>query len=474
MNSSARQDVLDLLFPDSGVTINDILTHLNYRLVPEAMMDGFDAKSNIIEKIAIRVMATLERFVSEDSTPNRSSAEKASEAIKKLAGEINKVIDNNKNDNNPKQTLDDVVGLKSESEVQHQIEQAENYGGGRPSAAPTNNLSTNEDTSREISLSDLGFSDSELNEEFGAITFTTLNGTLTFNVVDGIASFTYNNNTINAGQKNVVVLPGQKINIAWIKGGVFTYTPSNNQSGDAQLTYRVEAKEKGQAYNSDSPVDEDPNNAGTNLQSAPVTMTITVNPVNDTPTDTALSGVAVLRAIQGVITAKDTLDDALADGAFATAQAALQKALDALIDLNIGGRPVSEVSQGDQEKVAEFIAATKALIVAGTTAGDEAADKAAYDVFRAAATARTDDDAAITNDGAFTTLATETRALKVAEVYRVADGVVHLGGNPGGNLTSTDVEDAGLDRLSALNAAKKAIDALPANAPHSAGDLVIK
>lgn len=231
VDSSAQQDVLDLLFPDSGITINDILTHLNYRLVPEAMMDGFDAKSNAIEKIAIRVMATLERFVSEDSTPDRSTAVKASEAIKKLVAEINKVIENNKDDNNPKQTVDNVVGLKSETEVQHQIEQAETYGGGRPSAAPVN-LSTDEDTSREISLIDLGFSDAEIDEEFGAITFTSLSllgsganrGTLKFTVADGANTFLYDGAPKNAGDE-VTVIAGQRIEIAWIKNGVFTFTP---------------------------------------------------------------------------------------------------------------------------------------------------------------------------------------------------------------------------------------------------------
>lgn len=443
VDSSAQQDVLDLLFPDSGITINDILTHLNYRLVPEAMMDGFDAKSNAIEKIAIRVMATLERFVSEDSTPDRSTAVKASEAIKKLVGEINKVVANNKDSTKTKQTVDNVVGLKSESEVQHQIEQAETYGGGRPSAAPVN-LSMDEDTSREISLIDLGFSDSETDEEIGAITFTSLSllgsganrGTLTFVAAEN--GISYGGTTYNTGDI-VTVSENQKITAAWVRGGVFTFTPGADQSGDAQLTYQVEAKKKGQTYNADSPVDSGDG------KSASATMTVTVNPVNDRPTDTALSGVAVLKAIQGVITAKTGLDNATNDAGLTTAQAALQKALDVLIDLNIGGR--SEVSQADKEKVADFIAATKALI--------EVADHATYS--GSASTAKKQ---------AFTNLVREIEALKVAEVYRVVDGAV----DTGGGLTPADVEKTGLNLLMAnndnndgnndLNSRKKALDDL--------------
>ena len=441
LNSSEQQNVLNLLFPDSGITIDDILAQLNYRLVPEAKKDGIDEKSNIIEKMAIRVMATLERFVSEDDS-NKSASEKAKAAIEKLVDAVNKVIDNNKDDSKDKQTVDDVEGLKSESEVQKQIEQAEKFGEGRPSAAPKN-LSVDEDGTLKIALSDFGFSDAEIDEEFGAITFTKLpNGTLTFTATKTI---TYNSVTYNAGA-SVDVIAGQHIEIAWLEGG-FTFTPAKDQTGDMQLEYQVEAKKKDKDYASSGPDVADPGAK----KSKEVTLTIEVKPVNDTPADTELSGKDVLDAIQGVITAKAELDNATDDAEFTTAQAALQKALDALIDLNIGGRPDREASGGDKEKVAEFINATKALI--------EIASRTDY-VASGSATKKT----------TFNNLGNALEDLKVAEVYRVVDGAVHNGGG----LTPTDAEKTGLQLLMAnnlmanndpadnddLNTSKKVLDGL--------------
>ena len=160
--------------------------------------------------------------------------------------------------------------------------------------------------------------------------------------------------------------------------------------------------------------------------------------------------------------AKEALDAANIDtanggtaGDFTAKHKALQHALDVLLDLGIAGRPDSQVSPADRALIETLVTETKALLAAGETAGDEAADKAAYEAYRVAATQRKDDPGSTTNDDAFTAAGNAAKAAKVAEVYRVVDNMVLNGGG----LTATDGnEDGVLARLLALNTAKKALD----------------
>lgn len=374
-----RDALLNLMFPDREITLQDILSHLNYRMVAEDSAGAYDADANAIEAMAIRIMATLERFVSEDAGTG-TSAEKSTRAVKKLVDAFQEVITHNAAQTteptegeptvaeSPKKNVDDVAGLKSEAEVQHLIKEAEQFGGGRPSAAPLG-LETAEDTAKTITLSDLGFSDAEEDEDLGAITFTGLDllaGTLTFVAAK---DFQYNGENFEEGE-TVTVFANQKIHIDWIKQEganpiLFTFTPGKDQSGDAVLTYRVEAKKKGADGNSDyDPANSaDPgSNPSENQLSENVKMTITVTPVNDAPTDTSVSDAALLSQINAVLEAKRNLDSASAGG-FATSHTALQHALDALIALDVGSRALN--AESGAKTVGALIEATQGLLQAG-------------------------------------------------------------------------------------------------------------
>ena len=180
--------------------------------------------------MAIRIMATLERFVSEDAGGG-TAADKAKRAVTKLTENFQQVIDGDSGAETRQQTVDDsVAGLKSEAEVGQLTDRAASYGG-RPSAAPAA-LTTAEDTERTISLADFGFSDAEADEEFGAITFTGLDllgGRLVFTAAVG---FRYGTQDVGAGDQ-VTAVAGQRIHIAWVGPGGFTFL-TNGETGTAR------------------------------------------------------------------------------------------------------------------------------------------------------------------------------------------------------------------------------------------------